>query len=515
MWLVRLRARFEHAETPWVKRRFLSLFVTIAVTGGLWWAGGANYGDPSTPGPLKTPMTFPVIGKVSYTDTFGAPRDGGARAHEGTDIMGSKMQQLVAAVDGTVTQLTIPQPSYGYMLVITGDDGWSYHYLHINNDTPGTDDGQATLDQVFAPGLKKGDRVNAGQFVAYMGDSGNAESTGPHLHFELHDPSGAAVNAYASLKASTVITAPGDAAPAVPDLPRIWGQDRVATAIAASKSAWSTSANVVLASGSAYAEALPASVLAARKLGPLLLADDGDLSTRVVSEINRLKATKVIVVGSVPASADAAVAATGRVVERVGVAGDPVETAAALARVIGASSGNAVVVNADRFADGVSASALAAGRSWPILLTTDTALPDVTRATLQSLKVAHTWVIGGSAVVGDDVVAAVPGGARLAGADRYDTSVEVVRKVMSIGGRSLGRTYLATGTAYPDALAGGALAAQTRGIVVLVDGSGAGSDTATRDYLQSQGAVLKAVLGGFAAVGIDASRTLGQLFGLS
>jgi lactocepin len=270
----------------------------------------------------------------------------------------------------------------------------------------------------------------------------------------------------------------------------------------------------VLASGSAYAEALPASVLAARKLGPLLLADDGELSTRVVNEINRLKATKVIVVGSVPASADAAVAATGRVVERIGGA-DPVETAAALARVIGASSGNAVVVNADRFADGVSASALAAGRSWPILLTTDTALPDVTRTTLQSLKVAHTWVVGGSAVVSDDVVAAVPGGQRLAGGDRYETSVEVVRKVMSLGGRSLGRTYLATGTAYPDALAGGALAAQTRGVVVLVDGSGAGSDTAARDYLQSQGAVLKAVLGGFGAVNIDATRTLGQVFGVS
>jgi putative cell wall-binding protein len=497
-----------------VKRRFLSLFVTIAVAGGLLWAGGANYGDPSTPGPLHTPMTFPVIGKVSYSDTFGAPRDGGARAHEGTDIMGQKMQQLVAAADGTLTQLTIPQPSYGYMLVITGDDGWSYHYLHINNDTPGTDDGNAPLEDVFAPGLKKGDRVNAGQFVAYMGDSGNAESTGPHLHFELHDPSGVAVNAYASLKAATVIAAPGESAPAVPDLPRIWGQDRVATAIAASKSAWSTSANVVLASGSAYAEALPASVLAARKLGPLLLADDGELSTRVVNEINRLKATKVIVVGSVPASADAAVAATGRVVERIGGA-DPVETAAALARVIGASSGNAVVVNADRFADGVSASALAAGRSWPILLTTDTALPDVTRTTLQSLKVAHTWVVGGSAVVSDDVVAAVPGGQRLAGGDRYETSVEVVRKVMSLGGRSLGRTYLATGTAYPDALAGGALAAQTRGVVVLVDGSGAGSDTAARDYLQSQGAVLKAVLGGFGAVNIDATRTLGQVFGVS
>ena len=496
-----------------MNRRFLSSVVAIALGAGLVSAGGASYSDPTDQGPLR-PMTFPVIGKVTYADSFGAPRGGGTRLHEGTDIMGSKMQPLVAAATGTVTRLTIPEASYGYSLVVTDDEGWSYHYLHINNDTPGTDDGQAVLSDVFASGLKQGSRVNAGQLVAYLGDSGNAESTAPHLHFELHDPTGAPVNAYASLKAAPIVTAPGEPAVQVPDLPRIWGQDRVATAIAASKSAWSTSANVVLASGSAYAEALPASVLAARKLGPLLLADDGELSKRVVDEINRLKATKVVVIGSVPASADAAVAAPGRVVERISGA-DAVETAAMLARVIGASNGNAVVVNADRFADGVSASALAAGRSWPILLTSDTAVPEVTRSTLAALKAPRTWVVGGSAVVSDEVVASIPGAQRLAGADRYATSVEVVRKVMSLGGRSLGRTYLATGTAYPDALAGGALTAQTRGIVVLVDGSGAGSDGATRDYLGSQGAALEAVLGGFAAVGIDATRSLGQLFGVS
>lgn len=496
-----------------MQRRFLSFSLTIALLGGLLWAGGADYGDPTQQGPLR-PMTFPVIGKVSYADDFGAPRSGGTRSHEGTDIMGSKMQPLVAAAAGTVTRLTIPQPSYGYALVITDDEGWSYHYIHLNNDTPGTDDGQAALEHVFAAGLERGDRVNAGQLVAYLGDSGNAESTPPHVHFELRDPTGAPVNAYASLKAATVVTAPGEPAADVPDLPRIWGRDRVATAIAASKSAWSTSANVVLASGTAYAEALPASVLAARKLGPLLLADEGELSTRVVDEVNRLKATKVIVVGSVPTSADAALAAPGRVIERIAGA-DAVDTAALLAKVIGATSGNAVVVNADRFADGVSASALAAGRSWPILLTSDTAVPEATRSTLATLKVARTWVVGGSAVVSDAVVTSLPGAQRLAGEDRYGTSVEVVRKVMSLGGRSLGRTYLATGTAYPDALAGGALAARTLGVVVLVDGSGAGSDVASRDYLASQGAALKAVLGGFAAVGIDATRSLGQLFGVS
>src|SRR5207244_7618266 len=140
----------------------------------------------------------------------------------------------VAAADGFVTYITIPEASYGYMLTITGDDGWSYDYLHINNDTPGTDDGKAPMSDVFAPGIAKGVRVNAGQLVAYMGDSGDAETTAPHLHFELHDPTGVAVNAYASLQAAPHPTAAAPPAPNVPDVPRLAGADRLPTAIAAS-----------------------------------------------------------------------------------------------------------------------------------------------------------------------------------------------------------------------------------------------------------------------------------------
>src|SRR4051812_39468165 len=215
-------------------RRLLPLFIGACAL--LLALPGVSHGAVDH-GPLQ-PMTFPVIGKVSYTDTWQAPRSG--HLHEGQDLMGKKLMPLVAAADGFVTTMTIPQPSYGYMLVITGDDGWSYHYLHINNDTPGTDDGKAELKDVFAPGLEKGSRVNAGQFVAFMGDSGNAETTGPHLHFELHDPSGAPVNAYASLKAARVITTAAPPAPPVPKLPRLAGADRIGTALAPPQSRWPT-----------------------------------------------------------------------------------------------------------------------------------------------------------------------------------------------------------------------------------------------------------------------------------
>jgi murein DD-endopeptidase MepM/ murein hydrolase activator NlpD len=119
--------------------------------------------------------------------------------------MGKKMQQLVAAVDGTVVVLR--HETSGNSLYLRGDDGWYYAYLHINNDTPGTDDGANRFAQAFAPGLAVGSRVRKGQLVAYMGDSGNAEGTAPHLHFEIRMPNAnvwnaSAVNAAPSLRAA-------------------------------------------------------------------------------------------------------------------------------------------------------------------------------------------------------------------------------------------------------------------------------------------------------------------------
>src|SRR5262249_46808155 len=88
-------------------------------------------------------------------------------------------------------------------------DGWEYWYIHINNDTPGTDDGANPRQWRFAPGIAVGTHVKAGQFIAYMGDSGDAETTQAHLHFELHEPSGTAIDPYTSLKLSQGIAVSG------------------------------------------------------------------------------------------------------------------------------------------------------------------------------------------------------------------------------------------------------------------------------------------------------------------
>lgn len=185
-----------------LRRTTLLATVATALLGASGLAAAA-----SGPAPVVKPIVFPVDGAVTYTDTFGAPRSGG-RTHEGQDLMGKKMLPLLAAVDGTVYRVKYDN-TIGSSLTIKAADGWTYHYIHVNNDTPGTDDGQATRAQAFPADIVTGAQVSKGQVVAYMGDSGNAESAGSHLHFEIRQPAapgsyqGTAINPYPSLQQAT------------------------------------------------------------------------------------------------------------------------------------------------------------------------------------------------------------------------------------------------------------------------------------------------------------------------
>jgi hypothetical protein len=147
---------------------------------------------------------FPVEGEVHFTDDFGAPRVG--HTHQGNDVMGDRMQPLLSAVDGTVTKIITDRGGTGgNYLFITDAQGWEYRYLHVNNDTPGTDDGANPPEWRFA--VRVGQHVVAGQHVAWMGDSGNAETTAPHLHFEIRTPGGTPIDPWTSLRLATDIPA--------------------------------------------------------------------------------------------------------------------------------------------------------------------------------------------------------------------------------------------------------------------------------------------------------------------
>lgn len=147
-------------------------------------------------------LVFPVDGEHHFSDTFWAGRSHGF--HVGQDIMADKMTPVVAAADGVVrlvnwTSRDHMNPDRCCTLVIRHDDGWESWYIHLDNDTTGTDDGKGWgIKRAIEPGV----RVTAGQHIAWVGDSGNAENTPPHLHFELRDPDGVVVNAYGSLVAA-------------------------------------------------------------------------------------------------------------------------------------------------------------------------------------------------------------------------------------------------------------------------------------------------------------------------
>jgi len=151
-------------------------------------------------------IVFPIIGNVRFSDDFGAPRVG--HTHAGNDIFGVKMQQLVAAQDGYLSHVPFPEPYYGYSVFLDGDDGYDYWYLHMNNDNPGTDDGLGGGINAYAYDIESRNPVTKGQLIGYIGDSGNAEQTSPHLHFEIHRSDGNVINPYQTLIAAQKIAGP-------------------------------------------------------------------------------------------------------------------------------------------------------------------------------------------------------------------------------------------------------------------------------------------------------------------
>ena len=121
----------------------------------------------------------PIDGPTSFVDTWGAARSGGRR-HEGVDMISPRNTPLVAIESGKVKKLGNGGLG-GVTVWIRGDDGDEYYYAHMEG---------------WADGLRAGKRVEVGELIGYVGNSGNARYTITHLHFEYHPGGGSAVNPY-------------------------------------------------------------------------------------------------------------------------------------------------------------------------------------------------------------------------------------------------------------------------------------------------------------------------------
>jgi murein DD-endopeptidase MepM/ murein hydrolase activator NlpD len=125
-----------------------------------------------------TSFIFPVKGPHSYSNDWHAPRKG--HLHQGCDIFAALETPCVACVSGTVYQGE--GKNAGLYVRLVGDDGNVYYYMHLNR-------------------FGQSGRVSAGTVIGYVGDTGNAKGTPPHLHFEIHPGGGEAINPYPILVA--------------------------------------------------------------------------------------------------------------------------------------------------------------------------------------------------------------------------------------------------------------------------------------------------------------------------
>lgn len=156
----------------------------------------------------------------------------------------------------------------------------------------------------------------------------------------------------------------------------------------------------------------------------------------------------------------------------------------------------------EQFADALSASSAAAAADAALLLTPRSSLPSVVATELRRLAPREVVVVGGTGAVSSTVVTAVrslgPAVVRVAGADRYATSVALVRR--TVGDAAVPLVWLATGRTHADAVVAGAAAGATGAPVLVVDGSAGGLRTDAADLLAELAPEQVRVVGGAGAV---------------
>ena len=134
--------------------------------------GGNDYAGPGWVCPTGASA-------APFADTWGAPRSGGRR-HQGVDMIGQRGIPVLAVVDGVAEPRT--NALGGTTIWLTGVDGNGYYYAHLD-------------------GYKQLGSVTAGTPIGVLGQSGNAQFSIAHLHFEIHPGEGPAVNPYPTVAA--------------------------------------------------------------------------------------------------------------------------------------------------------------------------------------------------------------------------------------------------------------------------------------------------------------------------
>ncbi len=148
----------------------------VHITGPGWSGVGggssgplASRGQPSIIGGLVLPVQG--VQPAALRDNWDEPRGDGTRVHHAIDIMAPAGAPVLAAADGRIEKLFQSQLGGNTIYERSADGGAVFYYAHLDH---------------YAPTLVEGQAVKAGQQIAAVGFTGDADAAAPHLHFEVH-----------------------------------------------------------------------------------------------------------------------------------------------------------------------------------------------------------------------------------------------------------------------------------------------------------------------------------------
>ncbi|WP_434511225.1 cell wall-binding repeat-containing protein [Desulfitobacterium sp. AusDCA] len=251
---------------------------------------------------------------------------------------------------------------------------------------------------------------------------------------------------------------------------RLGGSDRFETSVAISKSGWENgSTYAVLATGNDYPDALSAAPLAKKYNAPILLTDTKTIPQVTLDEIKRLNTTYIFIcggTGAVSQEIENQLNSMGITTERL-MGADRYATSVAIANKLGNGSGKLMVANGYDWSDALSVSSIAAKEGIPIILTDKDNLPDSLQSFIGNTNFSKAYVLGDTDLISNAIASKFPNSERIVGSNKYERNINIIKTFQ--GELDSTSICIATGSDFPDALSGSALAATLSSAIVLVD----------------------------------------------
>lgn len=247
---------------------------------------------------------------------------------------------------------------------------------------------------------------------------------------------------------------------------RISGENRYKTACKIAMDGWQTSRYAILVTGNNYPDALAATPLSKKFDAPILLTEKNKLNIDTLNTLKALKVSEVFIIGStgvVSTEVYNTLTGYGMIVKRVAGA-NRYETSLEVAKLLGVNQGF-FVVNGSNFGDALTVGPIAANLAIPIILTDKRNLDPKVESYLKTNSVSKSYVIGDSSIISDTVVSKLSNAERVQGTDIYARNKAVLQRFKNV--LDFSEAYIATGTNFPDALAGGALASKKVNPLIL------------------------------------------------